>query len=317
MKIACWRKLKDRWCVLEADLSALLERLSQDGEDGSQRPLLAGGLEASLRLLLENRREHYASFPLRVDASGLSERKWLAKSQRVLGRYHLQAMGSPYDAVVQAGGLDALGEMLAARSIGSTVMLVSDEHVAPLYAQRALRSLRQAGFKTAQFVIPAGEAHKNIETVMAIWGACLRRGPLTAGARSFALGWRVWWGTWRDSARPLSCVAVTGCPFRPACWLWWMPVWEAKPVLTCPRAKIWWARFTRRVWCWADPQVLATLPERELRAGLAEVVKHGVIADPDLYALCAHRLGGCDCQPAGSGPSRNGGEGADHRGRPL
>ncbi|HYD42302.1 MAG TPA: hypothetical protein VEB43_15855, partial [Anaeromyxobacter sp.] len=36
----------------------------------------------------------------------------------------------------------------------------------------------------------------------------------------------------------------------------------------------------------SDPRVLATLPERELRNGLAEVVKHGVIADPDLFALC-------------------------------
>jgi len=37
----------------------------------------------------------------------------------------------------------------------------------------------------------------------------------------------------------------------------------------------------------ADPDTLATLPERELRASLAEVVKHGVIADPHLFALCA------------------------------
>jgi 3-dehydroquinate synthetase len=37
----------------------------------------------------------------------------------------------------------------------------------------------------------------------------------------------------------------------------------------------------------ADPGVLSTLPERELRAGLAEAVKHGVIADPELFDLCA------------------------------
>ena len=37
----------------------------------------------------------------------------------------------------------------------------------------------------------------------------------------------------------------------------------------------------------ADLDVLSTLPRRELRSGLAEVLKHGVIADPELYALCA------------------------------
>jgi len=38
----------------------------------------------------------------------------------------------------------------------------------------------------------------------------------------------------------------------------------------------------------ADPQFLETLPERELRSGMAEVVKHGIISDPDLFAIC-HR----------------------------
>jgi 3-dehydroquinate synthetase len=37
----------------------------------------------------------------------------------------------------------------------------------------------------------------------------------------------------------------------------------------------------------ADPDVLSTLPERELRSGFAEVVKHGIIADPELFDLCA------------------------------
>ncbi|MDP1545466.1 MAG: 3-dehydroquinate synthase family protein, partial [Anaerolineales bacterium] len=36
----------------------------------------------------------------------------------------------------------------------------------------------------------------------------------------------------------------------------------------------------------ADPSFLLTLPERELRSGMAEVVKHGIISDPDLFAMC-------------------------------
>ena len=40
----------------------------------------------------------------------------------------------------------------------------------------------------------------------------------------------------------------------------------------------------------ADPSLLLTLPERELRSGMAEVVKHGIISDPELFALCARGL---------------------------
>ena len=46
----------------------------------------------------------------------------------------------------------------------------------------------------------------------------------------------------------------------------------------------------------ADPDVLLTLPARELRAGLAEVIKHGVIANPDLFYLCAEGWDGVAAQ---------------------
>jgi 3-dehydroquinate synthetase len=42
----------------------------------------------------------------------------------------------------------------------------------------------------------------------------------------------------------------------------------------------------------ADPQLLKTLPETEFISGLAEIVKHGIISDPELFALCAK---GLDC----------------------
>jgi 3-dehydroquinate synthetase len=40
----------------------------------------------------------------------------------------------------------------------------------------------------------------------------------------------------------------------------------------------------------ADPGLLLTLPERELRSGMAEVVKHGIISDPELFELCSRSL---------------------------
>ncbi|MEW5828957.1 MAG: shikimate kinase, partial [Chloroflexota bacterium] len=109
-----------RVALLEADLSTLAARLSQDE---NQRPLLAGELEAKLSEMLERRREHYASFPLRVDAAQAPEAvAW--EVQRVVGRYHLRGMGAAYDVVVQEGGIDQLGQMLKGRKLNGPVLVV-------------------------------------------------------------------------------------------------------------------------------------------------------------------------------------------------
>jgi 3-dehydroquinate synthase len=47
----------------------------------------------------------------------------------------------------------------------------------------------------------------------------------------------------------------------------------------------------------ADPQLLSTLPTAEMRNGLAEVVKHGVLGDPDLFARCCQGLGALQADP--------------------
>ena len=83
--------------LLDTGLPTLVARLLQDE---NERPLLAGELEAKLAGLLERRREHYASFPLRADASQAPEQvAW--DIQRLLGRYHLRGMGAGYDVIVQ------------------------------------------------------------------------------------------------------------------------------------------------------------------------------------------------------------------------
>ena len=158
--------------LLEADFPTLTARLRRDE---NQRPLLAGDLEAKLSALLARRQAHYASFPLRVDASQTPEQMaW--DIQRLVGRYHLRGMGVDYDVIVQAGGLGQLGGMLRARQLGGPALVISDGNVALHYAGRVLDSLREAGYATAQVTITAGEAYKTVETVMSLW-----RGALEAG----------------------------------------------------------------------------------------------------------------------------------------
>lgn len=266
---------------LEADPSIMAERLR--GDD-NRRPLLAGDLETSLESLLEKRQAHYASFPLRVDASQ-SPAQVVREIQRLLGRYRLRSMGSLYDVLVREGGLDELGELLVSRVSGRSLMLVSDENVAPLYAERALDSLRRAGFSAAQFVIPAGEEHKNIETVMSLWQACLKA-DLDRSSTVVALGG----GVVSDLAGFCAATFMRGCRWVavPTTLLGMVDAsLGGKTGFDLPEGKNLVGAFYPPSLVLADPQVLSTLPERQLRAGMAEVVKHGVIADPQLYALCA------------------------------
>jgi 3-dehydroquinate synthase len=241
-------------------------------------------LETKLAALLESRRDHYASFPLRVD--GIQSPEQVAWDiQKLVGRYYLRGMGAGYDVIVREGGLDQLGEMLKSRSLGGPVLVVSDMNVAQLYIERVLKSLQAAGYAASRLVIPAGEAHKNLETVTALWRGCLEAG-LDRRSTIVALGG----GVVGDLAGFAAATYMRGCNWVavPTTLLAMVDAsLGGKTGFDLPQGKNLVGAFHPPRLVLADPEVLSTLPERELRAGLAEVVKHGVIADPELFELCA------------------------------
>jgi shikimate kinase/3-dehydroquinate synthase len=267
--------------LLEAGLSTLVERLSQDE---NQRPLLVGEVEETLSAQLANRQEHYASFPLRIDASREPDQtSW--DIQRLLGRYHLRKMGAPYDVVVQEGGIDQLGEMLNTRNLTGKVLVVSDTNVTPLYGEQMLNSIKTAGYEASQLVIPAGEGYKNLETITSLW-----RGALEAGLdrKSTIVG--LGGGVVGDMAGFAASTFMRGCNWVavPTTLLAMVDAsMGGKTGFDLPEGKNLVGAFYPPRLVLADPDVLSTLPERELRSGLAEVVKHGIIADPELFDLCA------------------------------
>jgi shikimate kinase/3-dehydroquinate synthase len=267
--------------LLNADLPIFVRRLSRDG---NERPLLAGELEAKLADLLECRRDHYASFPLRVDSSKpLEQVSW--DIQRLLGRYHLRGMGMDYDVIVQEGGIDQLGELLKSRDLHGPVLVVSDTNVAPRYGERLLNSLHAAGYIARQLVIHAGESHKTLETVASLWRRALEAG-LDRKSTVVALGG----GVVGDLAGFAASTFMRGCNWVavPTTLLAMVDAsMGGKTGFDLPEGKNLVGAFYPPRLVLADPDVLTTLPERELRAGLAEVVKHGVIADPELFELCA------------------------------
>ncbi len=267
---------------LEADLPILLGRLKKES---GKRPLLEGDMEEKLAALLERRKEHYASFKLRITNNGHRPDKIAWEIQQELGRFHVRGMGAGYDVVVQQDGLDRLGEMLVERGINGNLTVVADSNVLPLYGERASESLRRTGFSVQSLTLPAGEQFKTLESVSSLWRGFLQAG-LDRKSTILALGGGVtgdlagfaaatymrgiaWVGV------PTSLLAMvdsslggkTGCDLA-----------EGKNLIGAfhsPRLVI------------SDPNSLATLPEDEIRSGLGEVVKAGIIADPALFEICS------------------------------
>lgn len=259
--------------VLVAELPTLLERLQQDP---NERPLLTGELPARLASYLERRAGHYASFPRRVRVDGKTPEQIAAEIQRNLGRYHLSAMGV-YD--VLTAPVSRLADHPMQRAV-----IVTDEIIAPLHAERVAALLREADVPLQLVTVPAGEAHKNLETVQRLWHSFLEYG-LDRKSTVIALGG----GVIGDLAGFAASTYMRGIQWVcvPTTLLAMVDAsLGGKTGFDLPEGKNLIGSFYPPALVLADPQFLKTLPEAELISGLAEVVKHGIIADPALFDLC-------------------------------
>ena len=267
---------------LTAELDTLLARLSSDS---NKRPLLAGDLYEKLTSLLTKRKEHYDSFPLRFDANRPpGNLAW--QIQVVLGRFHLSAMGE-YDAMV--GNLEQIGNLLQERGLQNPI-IVTDENVAKFHAELVVEALRSVSFQLNVLTIPAGEAYKTLDTVQQLWRGFLEAG-LDRRSTVIALGG----GVIGDLAGFAASTFIRGINWVcvPTTLLSMVDAsLGGKTGFDLPQGKNLIGSFFPPKLVLADPQVLKTLPEAEFISGLAEVVKHGIISDPELFSLCAQ---GLDC----------------------
>jgi 3-dehydroquinate synthase len=159
----------------------------------------------------------------------------------------------------------------AMRALGPSALVVSDAIVAPLWASAVARSLEARGIATSELSIPAGEAHKNIRTVELIWEAALERG-LDRGSALLGVGG----GVVGDLTGFAAATFLRGVPVghMPTTLLAMVDsAVGGKTGFDTRHGKNLVGAFHQPSFVLCDPDVLATLPLRELRAGLAEVVK--------------------------------------------
>lgn len=190
-----------------------------------------------------------------------------------------------YPIRIGPGILEKVGDLIAERDLGSEVFVVSSPRISRLYERRLTSGLRKAGFRDIETaLVPDGERHKTIDS----W----RR--LVNGLVSFDAGMN----------KRVVAVALGGgvvgdiAGFAAAAYRRGIPVVQVPTTLLAmvdssvggktgvnhPRGKNLVGAFHQPSLVAIDPDVLATLPGRELRAGLAEVVKYGVIRDARLFS---------------------------------
>jgi len=266
---------------LSASFETILQRL--EGGDGG-RPLLEGEAQEQLRKLLEGRGKHYGSFRMQVESDHRSVEQTAWQAQICLGMFRVEGMGAGYDVLVRPGGLSGLGLALRERKLTGPLALVSDEHVASLYAELALSSLREAGYNVQPVVIPAGEQHKTLATANRLWEAFVQAGVERSGT-VIALGG----GVVGDLAGFAGAVYLRGVRWvtLPTSLLAMVDAsLGGKTGCDLPQGKNLVGAFHPPSLVLADPLVLSTLPEAELRNGMAEVLKHGILGDPELFERC-------------------------------
>lgn len=279
---------RGRVVCLSAPLNVLHQRLETAQ---SERPLVSAGEGNTKRVnlqdlenLLSRRAEHYNSFAMRIDTAQLSPEETLKKIQGLLGRFRVQGMGKAYDVLAQPGALSQLGFQLERLGLSGLAAIVSDENVAPLYLERVKHALLDRGIPVSALAIPPGEKHKTVATVDQLWtfflesslersGVVLALGGGVVGdLAGFAAATYMRGVSW--IALPTSLLAMCDASLG------------GKTGADLPQGKNLVGAFHPPRLVLADPVTLTTLPEPELCSGMAEVIKTGVIGDPELFALC-------------------------------
>ena len=311
--------LKQRGLVvyLRASVEDLCRRTARD----RNRPLLAtGDPRATLKRLLREREPFYESvadiildtgsstvsavvqeliervhqFKLSQASQGFnpligpdlntSGRFTFPNGTRSMHTVDVATPGGHYPIHIAPGRLDYVGESIPADA--TRVVVVTNPVVDQLYGERVRQSIQAKGFKTLTISLPDGESYKDWATLNTIFDQMLAA-QLDRRAVIVALGG----GVIGDMAGFAAAVYMRGIRFVQVPTTLLAQVDSSvggKTAVNHPLGKNMIGAFYQPVAVEIDTEVLSTLPDREISAGLAEVVKYGLIMNADFFAWCEH-----------------------------
>lgn len=197
-------------------------------------------------------------------------------------RIPVTAPDAAYEIVIERGLLQQMAQQPATFGLERRVIVLSDETVAALYGATLAASLPNAALVT----MPAGEAHKTLDTVRHLYDALIEH-RADRSTTVVALGG----GVVGDTAGFVAATYMRGVRLvqMPTTLLAMVDSSVGGKVgVDVPQGKNLIGAFKQPAAVLIDPDVLATLPATERRAGMAEVLKHGFIADPTLLDSALH-----------------------------
>lgn len=293
-------------------LSATPEQILERIRNETHRPLLDLAPDNRLeriRALLAEREERYGSIPLQIDTTDLtvdrivdhiltlvsggteaeapSPHPAAPGANGSLQRLTVRSPDGSYPIWTGSGALAATGNLLRARGLeGVNVAILTNPDVEALHGAGLVDALREDGFDPRVFTMPEGEQHKTLETVRGLYSDLLAAG-MDRRSPVLALGG----GVVTDTAGFVAATYLRGVPYVVAPTTLLAMVDSsvgAKCGVDLPEGKNLIGAFKQPVGVLLDPDLLDTLPPAELRAGMAEVAKHAILGNENLFEILMH-----------------------------
>jgi 3-dehydroquinate synthase len=202
-----------------------------------------------------------------------------------------------YDIQIGAGNLAQLSPFLRDRCQASHAVIITDEVVDGLYADKLGDQLTDDEWEVHLFTVDAGEHSKSGDVAQELWEVMLAEGT---DRKSIVIA--IGGGVVGDLAGFVAATFARGLQFFQVPTTLLAQVDSSvggKVGINLPGAKNMVGAFWQPRGVLVDVDVLATLPDREYRAGLAEVVKYGVILDADFFAYLEQHIDAINTHDAG------------------
>jgi len=193
----------------------------------------------------------------------------------------VRTSGHSYRVLIGPGLLESVGDAIKEKLAPSPCAIISDTNVAPLFARKIQKSLASAGFESALITVPAGENSKTLAQAGAVCEEMLRTG---LNRQSFVIG--LGGGMIGDLSGFVAAIFQRGIPHVQIPTTLLAMVDSSiggKTGVNTSAGKNLLGVFHQPVLVIDDVEILKTLPRRELSQGFAEIIKHAIIADAEMF----------------------------------